>query len=304
MASWQAHLLDALVRVRIKRRLNGNPDLRRARAVLGRRPLPGPGGAVFSPGEAGGIPGEWAMATAPNASSPVLLYLHGGGYLACSPQTHRPITGSYARAGFCVFAPQYRLAPEHPYPAAVQDALAAWHGLRALGHAPGRIAVSGDSAGGGLALAMMLALRDAGEALPACAILFSPWTDLAGTGESMTANAARDAMFHPSALTKAASCYGNGQDARSAGLSPLFAELHGLPPLLIHAGAREVLLDDSTRLTRKARHAGVSVEQHIWPIVPHGFQLALFVPEARECLARAAAFAHAEIHAASTTAGR
>jgi acetyl esterase/lipase len=290
VASWQAHVLDLLIRVQVKQKMKRRPDLPTVRKMMSSGKLPAPADVVFRPDTIGGIAGEWAEAPDTGEAAPVLLYLHGGGYFACSPRTHRPITGAFAKAGLRVFVPDYRLAPEHPYPAAVEDARAAWHGLRAGGHDAGEITVAGDSAGGGLALALMLALRDGGHALPAAAALFSPWTDLAGTGESITTNRQREAMFWAPGLADGAGFYLGGADARTPGISPLYADLRGLPPLLIHAGDREILRDDSTRLAEKAREAGVAVEARIWPVVPHVWQLAAFVPEARESLRRAAEF--------------
>ncbi len=191
MASWQAYLLDFIVRMQVKRKMRKQPGLEEVRRVMNGGKLPAPKGVDFRPDQVGGIDGEWATIPGLADDAPVLLYLHGGGYFACSPRTHRPITGAFAKAGVRVFVPDYRLAPEHPYPAAVEDATAAWHGLRTRGHAAASIAVAGDSAGGGLTLALLLALRDAHEATPAAAVLFSPWTDLAGTGESIASNAKR-----------------------------------------------------------------------------------------------------------------
>ncbi len=238
-----------------------------------------------------GFPANGSRATArlTAVGSTTLLYLHGGGFIACSPRTHRPITGWFARHGFRVFAPDYRLAPEHPFPAAVEDAVAAWRALRAA--TPGRIVVAGDSAGGNLSLALMLALRNEGAVLPDAAALFSPATDMAGTGGSMHSNSGRDAMFRGDALQHLAAAYLGGADPRTPLASPLYGDLAGLPPLLIHVGEREVLRDDSTRLAERARAAGVLVDLQVWPVVPHVWQLAhATVPEARRSLAAAAAF--------------
>ncbi len=290
MASWQAHALDAIIRVRVKRKMKQQPSLETVRRVMNAGKLPAPRDVTYRTATVGGIGGEWVVRPGLAEDAPVLLYLHGGGYFACSPQTHRPITGSFARAGLRVFVPDYRLAPEHPYPAAVEDAQAVWAGLLDLGYAAGNIAVAGDSAGGGLALALMLALRDAHHAMPAAGVLFSPWTDLAATGASIKTNAKREAMFDVDNSQDGAAFYLGGRDPCTPGISPLYADLHGLPPLLIHVGDREVLRDDATRVAAKARAAGVSVEERVWPVVPHVWQMALFVPEARESLARAAAF--------------
>jgi acetyl esterase/lipase len=250
-----------------------------------------PASIRISPSQVGGVPGEWVEGDA--ATKTVLLYLHGGGYFACSAQSHRPITVGFALHGFRVMAPDYRLAPENQFPAAVDDAVAAYRGLLAEGHSPGSILVAGDSAGGGLTLSLLLALREAGTPLPAGAALFSPWTDLAATGESIITNADRCAMFHGPDIGLSARYYLGEMDPRHPIASPLYADLKGLPPLLIHVGEDEVLRDDSTRLAERAREAGVRVELKVWPVVPHAWQLApRVIPEARQSLRESAAFLH------------
>jgi monoterpene epsilon-lactone hydrolase len=292
MASWQAHAADMFIRVHFKRRLAGKKDLARARAILSGGPLPIPVGAAYRIATLGGVSGEWVMpARRCDARAPVLLYLHGGGYFTGSARAHRPITASLAKAGFSVFVPEYRLAPEHPYPAAVDDVENVWRGLIGLGFAPGAITISGDSAGGGLALALMIRLRDKGKALPAAAALFSPWTDLAVTGKSVQSNARREAMFGAREVRIAADWYLNGAEPCTPEASPLYATLAGLPPLFIEVGEREMLRDDSTRLAARAQADGVSAALTVWPIVPHVWQLACsFLPEGRHSLRRAAAF--------------
>ncbi len=289
MASLQAHLLDLMFRTQIKPKMRGVSDVIAVRRIMESGSLPAPKGVTFTPGTVGGVQGEWARADGvpPTAT---LLYLHGGGYFACSPRTHRPFTGTYAKHGFAVFAPDYRLAPENPFPAAVEDAVAAWNGLVALGHSPDTLTVSGDSAGGGLSLALMLTLRDSSQPGPAAAALFSPWTDLAATGATVTSNARRDAMFWAPGLLRGGEMYLGGVPADNPVASPHYADLHGLPPLLIHAGDREILRDDSTRLAEHARTAGIPVDLRVWPVVPHVWQLAQFVPEARQSMKAAADF--------------
>lgn len=287
MASWQAYLLDFVVRLRVKRNLRGVTDVMKARTILEGGALPLPKDVTFRPDTIGGVAGEWAESKA--STKGVLLYLHGGGYFACSPKTHRPITAAYAQLGFSVFVPEYRLAPEHPYPAAIEDAEAVWHAL-AQTHPANTMTVSGDSAGGGLALALMLTLRNKGHALPAAAALLSPWTDLACTGNSFTSNAKRDAMFWAPGVKDATASYLGTAPATDSLASPLYASMTGLPPLLIHVGDREILRDDSTRLADRARAAGVDVVLRIWPVVPHVWQFAQFVPESRESLQAAASF--------------
>ena len=288
MASWQAHVLNFVVYMQIKRRLKGAMDLEYVRRVLAGRVMPPPAGVTCRPDTVGGVAGEWVEATGPRRG--ILLYLHGGGYFACSPATHRPITIAFAQNGFAVFAPDYRLAPEHPYPAAIEDAVAVWHGLVERGHAPKTLTVAGDSAGGGLALAMLLSLRDENEALPAAAALLSPWTDLAVAGASVASNARREVMFTREGLLNGGALYLNGADRTAPLVSPVNADFAGFPPLAIHVGEREMLRDDSTRVAERARAAGVAVDLLIWPVVPHVWQLAPFVPEARESVRLLAGF--------------
>ena len=282
-------MLDLILRARFKRRVKGELDLEQARRVLAGTALPVPADVSFRPDEVGGIAGEWAEGLGQAAGT--MLYLHGGGYFACSPRTHRPITAAYAQAGFSVFAPAYRLAPEHPYPAAIDDVVAAWTGLLARGHDPNHLTLSGDSAGGGLALALLLMLRDKAAALPAAASLMSPWADLSMSGATVQSNARWDAMFTLKGFIKCAGIYLDGTDPKTPYASPVFADLCGLPPMLIHVGAREILRDDSMRVASKA-----AAKLKVFPVVPHVWQLAQFVPEARSSMRDQSAFLRA--HAA------
>ena len=245
-----------------------------------------PRGVRITSAEAGSVPGEWVEGD--GGDSPTLLYLHGGGYIACSPATHRPITAAFARRGFRVFAPDYRLAPEHPFPAAVDDALAVYRAL--LSQPVGPVVLAGDSAGGGLALALLVALRDAGEPPPSACALFSPWTDLAVTGDSIRSNDGRCAMFQGDRIAPTAEYYLHGADPKNPLASPLYANLENLPPLLIHVGEQEVLLDDSRRLADRARAAGVRVELKIWRDVCHAWQILPLLPEARQSVEQASRF--------------
>lgn len=294
MASWQAHLAVWMIRWRVKRRLRGAPDYRMARKILRPEPYEVPSSVRVSPAKVGGIPGEWVESAenTPNAAAAsLLLYLHGGGYFGCSAETHRPITAFYARKGFRVFAPDYRLAPENRFPAALDDAVAAYRALLAETISSQRIFVSGDSAGGGLAICLLLALREAAVPLPAAAAVFSPWTDLAATGDSVRTNAKRCAMFHGKDIAPSARYYLGDVDPKTPLASPLYGDLRGLPPLLIHVGQDEVLRDDSTRLAERAGAAAVRVELKVWPVVPHAWQLAAHrVPEAAQSLREATAF--------------
>jgi monoterpene epsilon-lactone hydrolase len=226
------------------------------------------------------------------ARAPTILYFHGGGYYFCSPQSHRALVfGLATRAMAPTFSLDYRLAPEHRFPAALNDAMAAYRDLVAGGTPPESIVIAGDSAGGGLALAALVALRDAGDALPAGGVLFSPWTDLAASGATIRTNDGADPMFSGPAIGRAARVYLGDTPATHPYASPLYADLQGLPPLFIQAGSTEVLLDDSRRVADNARAAGVPVELQIWPKMPHVWQMfAPFVPEARRALDAAAGF--------------
>jgi monoterpene epsilon-lactone hydrolase len=303
MASWQAYLASWLLRRRLKPKLRASRDLLESRKLLTPPPYRVPSDMRITPAVMGNIAGEWVEASV--SGDLTLLYLHGGGYFACSPETHRPVTAAFAQEGFRVYAPDYRRAPEAHFPSPVEDALAAYRGLRAAGVAAARMVVAGDSAGGGLALALLVTLRDAKEPLPAAAALFSPWTDLAGTGASLHTNSRRCSLFDGRGIVAAALPYLNGADPRHPLASPLYADPAGLPPLLIHVGTNETLLDDSVRLADRARAAGVTVELKIWPVVPHAWQLAQSnMPEARKSVREAAAFlraAAARTAAAQTT---
>lgn len=283
--------MSFVLRHTFKPRLARAADAQHARVIMNRGIFKTPADVRIIPATLGGVPGEWLQCA--EETKAVLLYLHGGGYFACSARTHRPFTTAFARQGFRVYAPDYRLAPENPFPAAVMDAVAAWRAVRAEAGASAPMVIGGDSAGGGLALAAMLKLRAEGDALPAAAALFSPLTDLVGIGESRRTNDKRCAMFHGSGLGRATEFYmaDGGGDPRDPLASPLYADLRGLPPLLIHVGADETLRDDATELARRACAAGVRVELTVWPAVPHVWQLFhRFVPEGRQSLTAAAAF--------------
>jgi acetyl esterase/lipase len=224
-----------------------------------------------------------------------ILYLHGGGYILMSPQTHRPITTRLAAWSEArLFALAYRLAPEHPFPAALDDAVAAYRALIAGGTPPSRIVIAGDSAGGGLALALLVALRDAGDALPAAAVLFSPWTDLAATGRSVVDNAGIDPFLPAEMLVPVARFYLGEVPATHPLASPVYADLTGLPPMLVQVSDTEILRDDSRRVVANARRDGVDVTLRVWRGLPHVWQyFARFLPEGRRALREAAAFVRA-----------
>jgi acetyl esterase/lipase len=178
----------------------------------------------------------------------------------------------------------YRLAPEHPYPAALEDAATAYRWLLSQGNDPARIIIAGDSAGGGLTLATLVALREAGEPLPAGAVCISPWTDLACTGDCVHEKAPLDKILSPDGLTRSAKSYAGGHELRSPLISPLYADLRGLPPLLIQVGTDEILLDDAKRIAEKAQIAGVDITLEIWEEMFHVFQIIPFLPETKQAL--------------------
>ncbi len=230
---------------------------------------------------ANGVPAEW-IATPGIETAHALLWLHGGGYEAGSPITHRKMASLLSRAARVpVLVPDYRLAPEHPFPAALDDALTAYAFLQAHGYATRDLAVGGDSAGGGLALSMLLALRDRGEALPCAAAVMSPWTDLTASGASYRQFAADDPIISQAGLAAAGLRYAGTTDPRDPVASPVFSDPRGLPPLLIQAGGIECMLDDSRVFAQRARAAGVDVTLTICEGMWHVHQFhAPEVPEA------------------------
>jgi epsilon-lactone hydrolase len=252
---------------------------------------PLPDDAAVTEADAGGVPARWITVPGADAGR-VLLYLHGGGYQVGSFRSHAELASRLGRAsGRRVLLPEYRLAPEHPFPAAIDDALAVWRWLRNLpGLSASALAVAGDSAGGGLAVAMMTALRDAAEDLPAAAVLISPWTDLSCSGASMTERADDDPIFVPETLRQLAAAYLAGADPRTPLASPLFARLNGLPPLLIQVGTAELLLSDAEELAKSAAAAGVDVTVQAGEGLPHVYPAMLDTPEAAEATDQAGAF--------------
>lgn len=224
--------------------------------------------------QAGGVHGEWIHVRGAEHDQPVLLYLHGGGYVMGSPAMERPfITSMALEAGASdVFSADYRLAPKHRYPAAVEDAVSSYLGMLEGGVDPDRLVIVGDSAGGGLAMALLVSLRDAGHRLPAGAVLLSPWVDLANTASTIITHRTTD--YLPAMANRPALEYLGDADPTEPTASPLYADLTGLPPLLIMAGGREMILEDATRLADRARSAGVDVTlviepdmYHVWPVI-------------------------------------
>ncbi|MBV9689943.1 MAG: alpha/beta hydrolase [Ktedonobacteraceae bacterium] len=226
--------------------------------------------------EAKGVPCEWVRISAGAAKPPsrTIVYLHGGGYDMGSARAERILTATLARvSGQAVLSLNYRLAPEHPFPTALEDALAVYRWLLTTGRAPETLVLAGFSAGGSLALAALVVLRDAGEPLPAGAVLLSPVTDLACSGASHTTNIEADLVETPATINEMRTCYLGERDPRTPLASPLYADLHGLPPLLIQVGSDELLRDDATQVAERARLVGVPVTLHIGEGMWHGWQL-------------------------------
>jgi monoterpene epsilon-lactone hydrolase len=264
---------------------------RRATFVPGGRLHPLPDDVAVSEVTAGGVPAHWLAAPGAEAGR-VLLFLHGGGFELGSLRSDGELAARLGRAsGMRVLFPEYRLAPEHPFPAAIDDVLAAWRWLRAgEGLSARSIAVAGDSAGGGLAVALLVAARDAGEELPAAAVLMSPTVDLTGSGASMTERADQDPLSTPAMLRQFAAGYLAGADPATPLASPLFATLTGLPPLLIQVGTADLLLSDSERLADAAGRAGVDVSLHVGEGLPHVYPIMLGTPEADQATQQTGTF--------------
>ncbi len=246
----------------------------------------------LDPFRIGAFDAEWSLAPGSDPDR-VLLFFHGGGYCSGSIVSHRRLVTEAGRAaGMRTLAIGYRLAPEHPFPAALDDAARAWQFVLDGGFRPGAIVVGGDSAGGGITLALLGQLRDAGAALPACGWLLSPWTDLTLSGETLTTKDAVDPLIHRGYLAELADAYvPAGLDRRDPRVSPLFAPFAGLPPLLIQVGSDETLLADSTRLAAEAGAAGVAVTLEIWPHMIHAWPLwNARLERGRAALASAGAF--------------
>ena len=265
---------------------------RRIEEVAGIDPLPA--GVTVTPTEIAGRPAAWSEAPGADPTR-VLLFLHGGGYCSGSLRSHRTMAAWIARsAGMRVLALDYRLAPEYPFPAGLEDAQAAFRALAAQGLAPERIAVGGDSAGGGMSLALALGLKASGEALPGCLWLASPWVDLALTGASLEGKDAVDPLLHRGYLDELAAAYVGAGDRRAPLVSPLYAraaDLAGLPPVLIQVGSSETLLDDAVRMAGALGGAGVPVTLEVWPEMIHAFVLwSARRASGRAAAARAGAF--------------
>jgi monoterpene epsilon-lactone hydrolase len=270
-------------------------ELRATFAPAGRlHPLPDD--VLVADVTAGGVPAHWLDAPGADAGR-VLVFLHGGGYELGSLRSDGELAARLGRAaGMRVLFPEYRLAPEHPFPAAIDDARAVWHWLRAgQDLSAASLAVAGASAGGGLSVALLTAVRDAGEALPAAAVLMSPTVDLTSSGASMTERVDQDPFSTPALLHQLASDYLAGADPKTPLASPLFASLAGLPPLLIQVGTADLLLSDSQRLAAAATEAGVVVTLEVGEGLPHVYPIMLGTPEATEATEQTGKFLRARV---------
>lgn len=265
----------------------GDIATRRANLEVMATAAPPPADIVYQPTTMGGVPAEWTSAEEHDPHR-VLLYLHGGGYCIGSVATHRGLTGPLARAARArVLSLGYRLAPEHPFPAAIEDAVTAYRGLLDSGQRPERLAIGGDSAGGGLTIATLLTLRDRKLPMPGAAVALSPWLDLTQSGDSIRTRDEIDPMLHRSDLELFANEYLGDHDPRDPLASPLFADLGGLPPLLLQVGTAEVLLDDTLRFAAAARRAGVEVSVDAYDDMFHVWQaFEAFLPEAKDAIGR------------------
>ncbi|CAN5782785.1 alpha/beta hydrolase fold domain-containing protein [soil metagenome] len=267
--------LDSLVALLRARPAPPEQDVVQSRARFERTAafLGGAPDATCEAVDAGGVPAEWVSAPGCDPQRAV-LYLHGGGYAIGSINTHRRLAYDISAAsGARLLVIDYRLAPEHPFPAALEDATAAWRWLLQQDLAANRLAIAGDSAGGGLVIATLVKLRDDQIALPACSVAISPWVDLEGVGNSLTTRAAQDPMVQKEGLLWMAKMYLNGKDARTPLAAPLHADLKGLPPMLVQVGTAETLLDDATRIAEKLHADGVDVRLAVWPNMLHVFPL-------------------------------
>jgi len=305
MISLRARLTRALLRLRVRFRKPDAPmPERRARLERLGGAIAAADGVRIVPEQIDGLYAEW-LVPAGAAEDEVVLYLHGGAYTAGSCASHRNAVSHIARAaGIRLLMPEYRLAPEHPFPAALEDGLAAYRWLLERGTDPRKVILAGDSAGGGLALAVMVAARDEGMPLPGAASLISAWTDLAATGGSLKSRNAKDPWFDADEIAPMARNYHQDTDPRHPLVSPLYASLEGLPPLMLQVGDHEVLLNDSTRVAEKAREAGVDVTLRLWPGMWHVWHFFVGrMPEAKQAILEMAAFMEARMAAGRKSAG-
>ncbi len=292
--TWQARLLMTIMRVQ-KYFTSSSTELNVARDRADTesfakifKPL---GKAHLDHVDAGGVPSAWIVPAEVHPGR-VILYAHGGSYNSGSITSHIPLTTNIALAARArLLAIDYRLAPEHPYPAAMEDALSAYRWLLGEGVSPHQMVVAGDSAGGGLVLALLLALRDKGLPIPAAGVGLSPWTDLTCSGESWTKNSKADFMLKRVPTLQSAQIYLRDTDPRTPLASPLFGDLKNMPPILLQVGSNETILSDSKEFVEKARSAGVDATLEVWEGMQHEWQYAAsLLPEGRQAIAHIGEF--------------
>lgn len=291
--SWQSYVINGILRLTIKRRLpvhNSIGYMRTKFLAIDARFARRPKEATIEPIDMQGLPGE-RIRTAESRDDRVLLYLHGGGFVLPALGAHREMLGNWCRTlGCTVYMPDYRLAPENPYPAAPLDCLHAYRWLLAQGVEPSRIVTAGDSAGGALTLSLMHALREAGLPMPAALVMLSPASDLTMSGTSALVNEKRDPMFCMQVLLMMRQAYANELQTTEHAASPLFGPLSGLPPMMITAGSTEMMLSDSERVAVRATEAGGDARLDVWRGLPHAFPVMSLLPEARRVIDDIAAF--------------
>ena len=285
MASVRSQLLAVFLRMTVKKKFARSGDLIKERASMDKMSAMSVKGKPGRLEVIGGVAGEWHEAQL-GSKETVVLYLHGGGYVLGSPTSHAGMASMMADlAQARVFVLAYRLAPETPFPGALEDAISAYKALLEKGEKPEKIVIAGDSAGGGLAVALMVALKEEGIPLPAAGVCLSPWADLSFSGDSMQAKAKADSILCRESLAWLGGQYLADLAANDPRVSPIFADLTGLPPLLIQVGSDEVLLDDAVRLNKVAKKAGVDSTLEIWNGQVHVWPLmSKLIPEARQAL--------------------
>ncbi len=293
MPSWQSALFSRLTRIARPRAsgiVGDIAELRRQYDYLSDRFGQIPPEVVFEPAQVGPIKGEWVR-TPELTARRLILYFHGGGFVAGSPETHRPLIARLCLAAQATaFSPAYRLAPECGFPAGLRDGIDAYRYLIQRGVEASSIVLAGDAAGGGLAFALLLAIRNAGLPMPAGCVAMSPWADLSLSGWSMLQNAGNDAALSWELLFVSARHYLKKNSPADPYASPVFAKFHGFPPIMVHAGSLEILRDDASRLGERAAEAGVPVSVEIYDGMQHVFQASAYVPEARVSLNRLGQF--------------
>jgi epsilon-lactone hydrolase len=292
--SWRTHALNALLRLTMRRRLTTESDvaaLRREYEQIDARHFQVAPDVTRTPVDCGGVPAEWI--TVPRSRPErVILYLHGGSFAFRFPNAHAALASHLCRRlDARVLIPDYRLAPEYPYPAGADDCHSAYRALIAQGISPRNLVLAGDSAGGNLALVTIHRAKVAGEPLPSCVVLLSPALDCTLTSPSMADYDGRDPMLQLSTLLVLRRFYAPSPHLYTdPEVSPMFADFRGFPPMLLQAGSSEMLRDEAIRAADKAHGADVDVELELWPGVPHGFQIAEFLPEARLAIHHIARF--------------